>query len=85
MIDINLLLSFGASYKKVAANDIIFNEGGVCSYYYQLVKGRVRWINYTNDGKEYLQSIIEAGECFGELPLFDGYLFCRRARQPQRI
>ena len=71
MIDINLLLSCGASYKKVSAHDIIFSEGSTCTYYYQLVTGRVRWINYTSDGKEYLQSVIEEGECFGELPLFD--------------
>lgn len=79
MIDVNLLLSCGASYKKVAAQDIIFNEGSVCSYYYQLVSGRVRWINYTNDGREYLQSIIEIGECFGELPLFDSGLYAATA------
>lgn len=72
MIDIDLLLALGAGYKKVAAGEIIFMEGSRCNFYYQLVSGRVNWLNINEDGKEYLQSVIEPGECFGELPLFDG-------------
>lgn len=72
MIDINLLLAMGAVYKKVSPGEMIFMEGSRCNFYYQLVSGKVNWININNDGKEYLQSVIEPGECFGELPLFDG-------------
>lgn len=72
MIDIDLLLTIGAVYKKVSAGDIIFMEGSRCNFYYQLVSGKVSWLNINEDGKEYLQSVIEPGESFGELPLFDG-------------
>ncbi|MCD6011010.1 MAG: transcriptional regulator, Crp/Fnr family [Flavipsychrobacter sp.] len=72
MIDIDLLLALGGTYKKVSQGEIIFLEGGRCNFYHQLVSGRVKWININNDGKEYLQSVIEPGESFGELPLFDG-------------
>ncbi len=72
MINIDLLLTLGAAYKKVAQGDIIFFEGTRCNYYHQLVSGKVRWININDEGKEYLQQLIEPGECFGELPLFDG-------------
>lgn len=71
MIDIDLLLAMGAVYKKVPQGEIIFMEGSRCNFYYQLVSGKVRWVNINDDGKEYLQSVIEEGECFGELPLFD--------------
>ena len=71
MIDIDLLLTLGAAYKKVAAGEIIFMEGNRCNFYCQLVSGKIRWTNINNDGKEYLQSMVEPGECFGELPLFD--------------
>ncbi len=71
MIDIDLLLALGATYKKVSQGEIIFLEGSRCNFYFQLVSGKVRWININDDGKEYLQSVIEPGECFGELPLFD--------------
>ena len=72
MIDIDLLLTIGATYKKVAAGDVVFFEGNRCNYYYQLVTGKIRWANFNNDGKEYLHVLVEPCECFGELPLFDG-------------
>jgi CRP/FNR family cyclic AMP-dependent transcriptional regulator len=71
MIDINLLLACGATYKRVNREEVIFEEGSACFYYHQLVEGRVKWVNINEEGKEFIQSIIEPGECFGELPLFD--------------
>ena len=71
MIDIDTLLAFGATYKKVNGGEIIFRETTQCSFYYQLVSGGIRWVNIDNEGKEFIQTIIEPGECFGELPLFD--------------
>jgi CRP-like cAMP-binding protein len=71
MIDIDTLLAWGAAFKKLKANEIIFNEGTQAQFYHQLVSGTVRWVNINDEGKEFLQVMIEAGECFGELPLFD--------------
>ncbi|MEN9568815.1 MAG: hypothetical protein RL172_46 [Bacteroidota bacterium] len=71
MIDIDTLLAMGATYKKVNAGDIIFQEGGYCTFYHQLAEGCVRWVNIDEEGKEFLQNMIEPGECFGEPPLFD--------------
>lgn len=71
MIDIDTLLAWGAAYKKLDAGDIIFMEGSEASFYYQLVSGKVKWVNIDDDGREFLQSLIEAGESFGEMPLFD--------------
>lgn len=71
MIDIDLLLACGAAYKKVSAGEVIFQEGSTCHFYYQLVSGSVRWINVDEEGNEFIQTIIDEGECFGEIPLFD--------------
>jgi CRP/FNR family cyclic AMP-dependent transcriptional regulator len=71
MIDIDTLLAWGATYKKVNSEELIFREGAECHFYYQLVSGSVRWVNINDDGKEFIQNMIEPGECFGELPLFD--------------
>ncbi len=79
MIDIDLLLATGAVYKKLSAGEIIFHEGAKSYYYYQLVSGRVRWTNINEEGKEFLQTIIDPGECFGELPLFDNEPFAATA------
>lgn len=72
IIDIDTLLALGATYKKVKAGEIIFHEGAVCCFYYQLISGSVRWVNIDEEGNEFIQNMIEPGECFGELPLFDG-------------
>jgi CRP/FNR family transcriptional regulator, cyclic AMP receptor protein len=64
-------IALGASYKKVPAGEVIFNEGAVCCFYHQLVSGSVRWINIDDEGNEFIQNMIEPGECFGEMPLFD--------------
>ncbi len=71
MIPTDLLLAKGAAYRKADPGDVIFNEGAPAAYYYQLVSGRVRWCNITDDGKEILHKVVEEGESFGEFPLFD--------------
>lgn len=72
MIDVATLLAWGGFYKNVKAGVIIFKEGTCCYHYHQLVEGMVEWGNLNSDGKEFIQSIISPGECFGEFPLFDG-------------
>jgi CRP/FNR family transcriptional regulator, cyclic AMP receptor protein len=71
MIDIDTILAYGGGYKNVAAGEIIFQEGLEARYYYQLLEGKVKWVNISDDGKEFIQAIVEPGEAFGELPLFD--------------
>lgn len=71
MIDIDVLLSWGATYKGYNTGDLIFKEGAHCRYYYQLTEGRLQWQNSNEKGKEFVHEIIEPGECFGEIPLFD--------------
>lgn len=79
MIDIDMLLAWGAAYKKLSAGEMIFQEGNQSSFYYQLVSGKVRWVNINDEGKEFIQTIIEPGECFGEFPLFDDEPFAASA------
>jgi CRP-like cAMP-binding protein len=71
MVDIDLLLAWGATYKKYRTGEMIFYEGSEGRYYHQLVEGRVRWMNVDEDGREFIQKFIEEGESFGEIPMFD--------------
>lgn len=79
MIPVDLLLEKGAAYRKAEPGEIIFNEGGVATYYYQLVAGRVRWCNLMDDGREVLHKVVEPGDVFGELPLFDDGIYAASA------
>ena len=71
IIDIDLLLTWGATYKKVQRGDVIFMEGCNANFYYQLVEGKVKWVNINEDGRELIQLMIGEGECFGEISVFD--------------
>ena len=79
MIEIDTLLSWGATYKHIDSDEILFKEGAQCMYYYQLVSGQIRWVNISEEGKEYLQSIIESNQSVGELPLFDDGVYAATA------
>ena len=68
MIDIDVLLAWGAAYKKLSAGEIIFREGQACSFYHQVVSGKVKWLNIDDEGKECIHAIAGPGESFGEFP-----------------
>src|SRR5690554_7803539 len=72
MIDTDLLIEKGATYRHAEAGEIIFFEGTPAIFYYRLGAGRIRWSQFDDNGKEVLHKIAEPGEAFGEFPLFDG-------------
>ncbi|HSQ43965.1 MAG TPA: Crp/Fnr family transcriptional regulator [Ginsengibacter sp.] len=71
MIDTDLLIAWGAAYKKVQTGEIIFKEGNEAHFYHQLETGSIKWVNINNEGVEFIHNIISPGESFGEIPLFD--------------
>lgn len=79
MLNEDLLISLGAVYKKIKKGEFIFQEGAKCYYYFQLIKGSVSWVNFDVDGKGFIQYMVEEGETFGELPLFDNLPYAANA------
>lgn len=71
MINTDLLIAWGAAFKKVQAGEIIFKEGNEAHFYHQLETGSIKWVNINNEGVEFIHNIIAPGESFGEIPLFD--------------
>jgi len=69
-IDTNLLISWGATYKKYKKGEYIFYEGDEALFYYQVESGELRMSNMNDSGKEYIQGMFSKGESFGEPPLF---------------
>lgn len=59
MIDVDLLLTYGATYKKISKGEIIFTEGDNCSFYYQLLTGRVNWLNINDDRPFYFRGRLK--------------------------
>lgn len=70
MIDEALLMKFGAVLRSVKKGAYIFEEGTYPGFYYQILEGKVKMNNFTEDGKEFIQNIFIKGQSFGESPLF---------------
>ncbi|WP_449387434.1 Crp/Fnr family transcriptional regulator [Chryseobacterium lineare] len=65
-----ILRSVGAVTRHYNPADIIFKEGDIPHYYYQIVDGEAKLNNYTDDGKEIIQTLLEPGQSIGESLLF---------------
>ncbi|WP_264536169.1 Crp/Fnr family transcriptional regulator [Flavobacterium sp. N1736] len=70
MIATELLEKYGASKKFFDKTAIIFEDGNLPAYYYQIVSGEVKMSNYNDDGREFIQGIFYKNQSFGEPPLF---------------
>lgn len=70
MIAPELLKKYGAVRKSFGKNEIIFEEGNLPSYYYQIISGEIKMSNYNDDGREFIQGIFYKEQSFGEPPLF---------------
>jgi CRP/FNR family transcriptional regulator, cyclic AMP receptor protein len=70
MIDQDILRYWGAIHRKVEKGRVVFCEGDRASFYYQVVSGRIRMVNISESGKEFIQGLFGPGESFGEPALF---------------
>lgn len=53
-------------------NDVLFVEADEPAELFVVVSGRIAIANRSEDGRESLVALMEAGDLFGEMPLFDG-------------
>lgn len=72
IINVDILLAWGGTFHNLQKGHVLFREGDLANFYYQVVDGKVKMCNTNDEGKEFIQGIFEAGESFGEPPLFDG-------------
>ncbi|GGE98368.1 Crp/Fnr family transcriptional regulator [Flavobacterium limi] len=70
MISPELLEKYGALKKAFDKNEIVFEEGNLPTYYYQIIAGEVKMSNYNDEGREFIQGIFYKEQSFGEPPLF---------------
>ena len=71
MINQDLLIQFGGEIRDLRKSEIIFEIGHFPSYYYQVLEGKVKMNNFSDEGKEFIQNIFTKNQSFGEPPLLD--------------
>ena len=60
-----------ASTVQLDRNDTLFNEGDEADDLFVVLSGRVAIAKRSPDGRESLVALMEPGDLFGEMPLFD--------------
>ena len=58
--------------RDLKRNDILFREGEEANELFVVERGRVAIANRSDDGRESLVALMESGDLFGEMGLFDG-------------
>ncbi|MDH6253452.1 CRP-like cAMP-binding protein [Chryseobacterium sp. H1D6B] len=70
MIPEELLKKYNGKVKDYESGDFIYEENTECQGYFQILSGKVKLNNYSEDGKEFIQNIFEAPQSFGEAVLY---------------
>jgi CRP-like cAMP-binding protein len=71
MIDERILLKYGATEINLEKGEHLFHEKERAANYFQVKSGKIKMFNLNSEGKLFTQGMFEAGESFGEPPLFD--------------
>ncbi|ROI04937.1 Crp/Fnr family transcriptional regulator [Chryseobacterium sp. G0240] len=70
MIPEKVLKQYGCIIKEYECGDFIYEEGMKSSSYFQILSGKVKLNNFSEDDREFIQNIFEAPQSFGEVLLF---------------
>jgi CRP-like cAMP-binding protein len=70
----------GAESRDLHRNDVIFTESDEADTLYVVERGRIAIANKSFDGRESVVALMERGDLFGEMPLFDHQLRSAEAR-----
>ncbi|MGH9125564.1 MAG: Crp/Fnr family transcriptional regulator [Acidimicrobiales bacterium] len=65
---------------QLSRNEVLFNEGDPAGALYGVRSGRVAISLRSLDGRESLLALMEPGDLFGDMPLFDGQPRSAQAR-----
>ena len=66
--------------EKLRRGDVLFSEGDEAHDLYVVQRGRVAMVNKSFDGRESVVYLMEYGDVFGDMPLFDGLTRSTEAR-----
>ena len=69
-----------AEERSLRRGDVLFAEGDEATDLYVVASGRVAIANRSIDGRESVMALMERGDLFGEMPLFDGHARSAEAR-----
>ncbi len=66
-------IAAAATERTLRRGDVLFAEGQEPDQLFIVTSGRIAIANKSIDGRESVVALMEAGDLFGEMPLFDGF------------
>lgn len=75
MIDETILQHYGAVEITLEKGEFLFHEKERAAHYFQVKSGKIKMFNLNEEGKLFTQGMFDAGESFGEPPLFDDSVY----------
>jgi CRP/FNR family cyclic AMP-dependent transcriptional regulator len=61
-----------SNMRELRRNDVLFHQGDHADQLFVVERGRIAIANRSEDGRESLVALMEPGDLFGEMGLFDG-------------
>ncbi len=77
-------IASASTNRDLRRGDVIFEEGAEPDALYIVESGRIAIANRSVDGRESVVALMERGDLFGEMPLFDGRTRSAEARALER-
>jgi CRP-like cAMP-binding protein len=77
-------LAEAAEDRTFRRGDVLFSEGDEPTELFVVTSGRIAIANKSVDGRESVVALMERGDLFGEMPLFDGLNRSAEARALER-
>lgn len=65
-------LAAQSALRRIHRGDVLFGEGEEAHELFVVTNGRIAMTNKSPDGRESVIALMESGDLFGEMPLFDG-------------
>jgi CRP-like cAMP-binding protein len=70
MIQEKILKEYHASLVALNKGDILFQEGDPAAFFYVVHAGKIKMVNVSSEGREFVQGYFTSGQSFGEPPFF---------------
>ncbi len=70
MISPTIMAKYGSTQLSLNKDEVIFREGEEAQHYFQVLRGSLKMVTLSPDGKEFIQGIFKTDDSFGEPPLF---------------
>jgi len=71
MIPEAILKRYGAKIVKLKKDDVLFEFGEGATHFFIVHSGKIKMVNYTDEGREFVQGYFVAENSFGEPPFFN--------------